>query len=877
MKLNAKLMLLTVVPMLITALVCCGISIQRIYSSSYAVMAEIQSNEKSSLEQLEKEEAARIEAFRNEIYESRKSALKDLVNTAVSFVRTRWEMAGSPEKLEHYYGRRLKDAVELAYGVARAVAEDPYLNPENRRKSAMNVIEQLRYGADHADYFWINNSLPEMILHPYKPELNGRDVSRVQDPNGKKIFVEFAKVGREAGGGFVEYMWPKYGGQVPTPKLSYVKYFKPWDWIIGSGIYLDAAEKTLMADAADSLGSLRYGPNNEDYFWINDMEARMVMHPYKPELNGKDLSSMTDPNGKKLFLEFVKTCRSSGEGFVEYMWPKYGYQTPQPKLAFVRLFKPWNWVIGTGLYVDDIEKRVTERTELLKAALAEKRLKLKKRMEVTRDGIAADIRKTVLFITGSTLILVLLIALLVHFIAGRTLTSPLIRSLEFAEQVSKGNLAHHLEVRQAGEIGHLADALNRTVSSLSIMLKRILGSVETLVSTSVELGSVQNRLSRASGKTAEKSESVAAAAREMNERADHVASAAEDASGMASQMAASSEEMASTIAEIAQSSERAMLISNDAVSRIGQATEEMRLLDEAVNEIDVMTATIADISEQTNLLALNATIEASRAGESGKGFAVVADEIKALSRQTARSTEDIKEKVQKIKQSTSTSVKDVQEVAQVIAGVNEIISTIATAVEEQSVTTKDIAENIARTSQIISELTDTLSVVSSVAGEVSSNMVSVQEEALHTKAGAGQLELKSQQLSELSHRLRGLVEQFRIGEQRFDISAVKKAHLAFRERVEAALDGDTTITAETLKSHMECDFGKWYHGSEGEKLAGAAAFSEVGKHHEQVHTLAKELVTLARSGKEAQILEVLNRFERAKDRFFNALDELYLE
>lgn len=105
--------------------------------------------------------------------------------------------------------------------------------------------------------------------------------------------------------------------------------------------------------AISRIKSLRY--NKEEYFWINDLGPKMIMHPYKPELDGKDLNSFADPNGKHLFVEFVKVCQSKGEGFVDYMWPKPGESKPVAKISFVKMFKPWNWVVGSGLYIDDVQ------------------------------------------------------------------------------------------------------------------------------------------------------------------------------------------------------------------------------------------------------------------------------------------------------------------------------------------------------------------------------------------------------------------------------------------------------------------------------------------------------------------------------------------
>jgi methyl-accepting chemotaxis protein len=120
--------------------------------------------------------------------------------------------------------------------------------------------------------------------------------------------------------------------------------------------------------AALRIRNLRY--NEKEYFWINDLTPKMIMHPYKPELDGKDLTDYKDPNGKQLFVAFVDVCKQKGEGLVDYMWPKPGETTPVSKTSFVKLFKPWGWVLGSGVYIDDIQKELAQLRYLIWSLLA---------------------------------------------------------------------------------------------------------------------------------------------------------------------------------------------------------------------------------------------------------------------------------------------------------------------------------------------------------------------------------------------------------------------------------------------------------------------------------------------------------------------------
>ena len=129
----------------------------------------------------------------------------------------------------------------------------------------------------------------------------------------------------------------------------------------------------------------------------------MIMHPYKPELNGKDISDHKDPNGKKLFVEFARVGKESGEGFVDYFWPKYGADKPQPKLSFVKLFKAWGWILGTGLYIDDIDALVNARKAELDQRLKTESDQLNKEMEAAKQNVQNSIRGVLAWIGGISL------------------------------------------------------------------------------------------------------------------------------------------------------------------------------------------------------------------------------------------------------------------------------------------------------------------------------------------------------------------------------------------------------------------------------------------------------------------------------------------
>lgn len=200
----------------------------------------------------------------------------------------------------------------------------------------------------------------------------------------------------------------------------------------------------------------------------------------------------------------------------------------------------------------------------------------------------------------------------------------------------------------------------------------------------MQLAAIADQMAAGAEDTASRSSQVAAAAREMSSNQDSVAAAMEQASTNVNMVAAAAEEMSSTIDAIAQNSSRAKDITAQAVDQSKIASNRVDELGRAASEITKVTEAITDISEQTNLLALNATIEAARAGEAGKGFAVVANEIKALAKQTAEATLDIKNKIKGIQEATGITVTEINDISSVITDVDQIVAAIASAVEEQS-------------------------------------------------------------------------------------------------------------------------------------------------------------------------------------------------
>ena len=304
-----------------------------------------------------------------------------------------------------------------------------------------------------------------------------------------------------------------------------------------------------------------------------------------------------------------------------------------------------------------------------------------------------------------------------------------------AEAIAAGDLTREdLRVRSQDELGDLTTAINKMSGSLKSIILSISENAMQVASASEELNTT--------------SQQITANSEETSAQADVVSKAAQSVSQNLQTVATGAEEMGASIKEIAKNATEAAKVATSAVKVAETTTVTVSKLGESSCEIGQVIKVITSIAQQTNLLALNATIEAARAGEAGKGFAVVANEVKELAKETARATEDISRKIEAIQADTKAAVDAIASISGVIHQINDISSTIATAVEEQNATTNEMSRNVSE--------------AANGSGEITSNIARVAEAAQGTTRGATDTQKASQQLVETSTQLRRLVEQFKI-------------------------------------------------------------------------------------------------------------------
>ncbi|MFM5199370.1 methyl-accepting chemotaxis protein [Aeromonas caviae] len=382
-------------------------------------------------------------------------------------------------------------------------------------------------------------------------------------------------------------------------------------------------EASAKAEALALIKGLRYG--NDDYFWINDSHPTMVMHPMKPELDGKDLSGVKDKQGLRLFVAFADLARAQGAGEVAYYWPKPGVDEPVRKISYIKRFAPWDWIIGTGVYVDDVE---------------------------------AQYREVLHTLLGIGLVLALLLFAVVGLIV-RSIVVPLSRSVSALGNIARGE--GDLRVR-------LPESGRDELSQLSINFNLFASQMAQLVARSQQIAD-QNRVH--AHQLAEVVERTGAIVTGQEQDTLRVASAMEQmtvSSREVGQHAAQAADAADSALNLAQHGREVVVQTRESISQLAdemvETVQAVSRLEQETQQIGSVLDVIRGVAEQTNLLALNAAIEAARAGEQGRGFAVVADEVRTLATRTHSSTDEIRQMIQRLQEGAGKVVSGISQLQQ---------------------------------------------------------------------------------------------------------------------------------------------------------------------------------------------------------------------